>query len=72
MSVGAKSQINATAQTDSALDPVQAATAPGEHDPSTLPCSLRRQIEPACRLPVTHRDRLEPVAGRWVAAANGS
>jgi len=37
MSVGAKSQINATAQSWLALDPAQAAAAPGEHDPSALP-----------------------------------
>jgi len=32
MSVGAKSQINSTAQTDSAANPAWEAAAPGEHD----------------------------------------
>ncbi len=70
MSVGAKFQINATAQTDSALDPAQAAAAPGEHDQRPA-CSRQRQLDPACRLYVTQRDDLEPVAELGIAAASG-
>ena len=34
-------------------------------------CSRRRQIEPARRRPVTHRDDLEPGAGLGIAATMG-
>ena len=34
-------------------------------------CWRRRKINPVCRLSVTQRDGLEPVAGRGIAFANG-
>jgi len=65
--IQANSQINAN---KTAAQPSVGSSSARSARPKHPACSRQRQLDPACRLYVTQRDDLEPVAELGIAAAN--